>query len=71
MNIPPRKQEGSYTYSLREKDQVGERALPLLRSRCKNPSLPRLCDLRTFRFMITFTSFFTMVVDIPKMWGWS
>jgi len=24
-----------------------------------------------FRFMITFASFFTMVVDIPKMWGWN
>jgi hypothetical protein len=54
-----------------EKDQIGVRAFPLLRSRCKNPSVPRLCDLHMFRFMITFASFFTMVVDIPKMWGWN
>jgi hypothetical protein len=44
MNIPLRKEEGSYTYSLRVGRKlclvIGVRSLPLSRSRCKNlPSL--------------------------------
>jgi hypothetical protein len=61
VNTPPRKGEGSYTYSLRAGGilhlVIGVRHLPFLRSSCKNPPL-----CKPSQFMITlFASCFTMV----------
>jgi hypothetical protein len=53
-NIPLRKEDGSYTFSLRV---IGVRSLLLVRSRCKNPPPLRPCDLCRFMLM-TFTSFY-------------
>ncbi len=58
MNIPPRKEEGSYTYSSRMGGKLclltAVGSLPLLRSRCKNPPSPH--NLCMFRFMIALPS---------------
>ncbi len=66
MNTPPRKEEGSYTYSLRAGGILqlimAVRHLEFLRSSCKNPPPHKLSQ-----FMITlFASCFTMV----KAEGW-
>ncbi len=57
INIPLRKQEEIYAYSVRVKVKthllVSVRILPFLRSRCKNPPLCGPCNLPMFRFTIT------------------
>jgi len=56
VNIPPRKEEGSYTCSSRMGGKLclltAVGSLPLLRSRCKNPLPPSPHNLCMFSFMI-------------------
>jgi hypothetical protein len=53
-NIPPRKEKGSYAYSLR----VGRELIFMSRSRHKLPPPPMPHDLYTFWFMMMFMSCF-------------
>jgi hypothetical protein len=52
VKVPPRKDESSYTYSLREIKKINPT------HRCKNTLMPS--DLNMFRFMIMSASSFTM-----------
>jgi hypothetical protein len=44
LNIVPRKETGSHTYTSRAGWIVGKRSIPLLRSKSKSPPPPRPCD---------------------------
>jgi len=80
-NIPPRKEEGSYTYSLSVGGilclLIGVRSLPLLRSKCKNPPPPTPHHPCIFRFndsvrLVLYNGCSPWVGDVPKRkWGWS